>query len=79
MRLAFTSLDWDHLMVVPDYHPDYGLDDTTRAEVLRLVRVDDLSVREAAARSKLHPSTVYRWLSHTNKVTEVTAHTKKGL
>lgn len=47
-----------------NYHPDYGLADSTRAEVLRLVKVDGLSVREAAARSKLHPTTVYKWLSH---------------
>lgn len=63
MRVAVT-LAPDLLMVVPDYHPDYGLADSTRAEVLRLVKVDGLSVREAAARSKLHPTTVYKWLSH---------------
>lgn len=67
MRLAFTPNSRDHLVVVPDYHPAYGLDDSTRAEVLRLVKVDGLPVREAIARSpvKIHPSTVYRWLSHT--------------
>lgn len=74
MRLAFTPSAPDFLMVVPDYHTDFGLADSTRAEVLRLVKVDGLSVKEAAARSKLHQSTVYRWLSHINKVTEVTAH-----
>lgn len=62
MRLVFTSLDWDCLVVVPDYHPAYGLDDSTRAEVLRLVNVDGLSVREAAARYNLDKSTVYKWL-----------------
>lgn len=67
MRLAFTSLDWDCLVVVPDYHPQYGLDDTTRAEVLRLVMVDKLPVKEAAHRSKLHQSTVYKWLAATKK------------
>lgn len=67
MRLAFTSLDWDCLVVVPDYHPEYGLADSTRAEVLRLVKVDGLPVREAAARYNLGQSTVYKWLSHTKK------------
>jgi transposase len=50
--------------MVPDYHPDYGLDDTTRAEVLRLVRVEGVSVKEAAAQSNVGQSTVYKWLSH---------------
>jgi len=54
-------------MVVPDYHPAYGLHDSTRAEVLRLVRMDGLSVRKVAALYNLHISTVYRWLSHTKK------------
>jgi hypothetical protein len=67
MRLAFPPNSRDHLVVVPDYHPAYGLDDSTRAEVLRLVRVDGLSVKEAIARSpvNIHQSTVYKWLSHT--------------
>ena len=67
MRLAFTPSSPDHLMVVPDYHPAYGLHDSTRAEVLRLVRMDGLSVRKVAALYNLHISTVYRWLSHTKK------------
>lgn len=67
MRLAFTSLDWDYLVVVPDYHPAYGLDDTTRAEVLRLVMVDKLPVKVAARRSNLHQSTVYKWLRQIKK------------
>jgi hypothetical protein len=67
MRLAFAKPD--HLVVVPDFHPAYGLDDTTRAEVLRLVLVDGLSVREAVIRSTtpVGQSTVYRWLSVVKK------------
>lgn len=62
MRLAFAPPDY--LIVVPDYHPAYGLDDTTRAEVLRLVRVEGVSVKEAAAQFNVGQSTVYKWLSH---------------
>jgi len=67
MRLAFTQPD--HLVVVPDYHPAFGLPDSTRAEVLRLILVDGLSVKEAAARSPvaIHQSTVYRWLADVKK------------
>jgi hypothetical protein len=61
MRLAFTSHSPDHLVVVPDYHPHYGLDDGTRARVLCLVVVDGLSVKEAAAVSGLSLSTIYKW------------------
>jgi hypothetical protein len=61
MRLGFARPD--HLMLVPDYHPSYGLDDTTRAEVLRLVTVDGLPVKEAAARFNVGQSTVYKWLA----------------
>ena len=64
MRLAFTPSNPDYLIVVPDYHPSYGLDDTTRAEVLRLVRVEGVSVKEAAAQFNVGQSTVYKWLSH---------------
>ena len=60
MRLAFTPTDRDCLVAVPDYHPAYGLDDTTRAEVLRLVKVDGLPVREVAARFNIGSSTIYR-------------------
>jgi transposase len=49
------------------YHPAYGLDDKTRVEVLRLVTVDRLPVKEAAARSNLGPSTVYKWLADSKK------------
>lgn len=69
MKLAVTLSDPDLLVVVPDYHPDYGHSDNTRAEVLRLVRVEGLSVREAAARSfiPVARSTVYKWLADSKK------------
>ena len=60
MRLTF--IEPDYFMVVPDYHPAYGLADSTRAKVLCLVKVDGLPVKEAAALSNLSPSTVYKWL-----------------
>jgi hypothetical protein len=62
MRLGFAKPD--HLVLVPDYNPAFGLDDNTRAEVLRLVVVDGLTVQQAVAKSpvKLHQSTVYKWL-----------------
>ena len=63
MRLASTRSD--RLTVVPDYHPLYGLDDSTRAEALCLVRVNGLPVKVAAARANVHSSTLYRWLSST--------------
>lgn len=69
MRLAFTPSQPDTLVVVPDYHPDFGLDDTTRAEVLRLIIVGGLSVKEAITHStvKIGQSTVYKWLADSKK------------
>lgn len=67
MRLSFTPTHPDYLVVVPDYHPSYGLADDTRARVICLVKVDGLPVKEAAAQNKLHPSTVYKWLLDINK------------
>lgn len=64
MRLAFTP---DHLIVVPDYHPDYGLDDSTRAKVLSLIILDKHSVKQAAALNNVGLSTAYRWVSHSKK------------
>lgn len=65
MRLGFSQPDY--LVLVPDYHPAYGLDDNTRAEVLRLVVVDKLPVKVAARRHRLHPTTVNRWLRQIRK------------
>jgi len=64
VRFAFTSEDraTRYAMIVPDYHPAYGLADTTRARVLCLVKVDGLPVKEVAALNNLSPSTVYKWL-----------------
>ncbi len=64
MRFAFTSEDraTRYAMIVPDYHPAYGLADTTRARVLCLVKVGGLPVKEVAALNNLSPSTVYKWL-----------------
>lgn len=69
MRLAFTPSSPDHLLIVPDYHPAYGLADSTRAEVLRLIIVDGLPVKEAVAKSpvKIGLSTVYKWLASVHK------------
>ena len=67
MRLGFTPHCPDHLIVVPDYHPQYGLDDSTRARVLGLIILEGLPVKQAAALNNLHISTVYRWVSHTKK------------
>lgn len=65
MRLGFSQPDY--LVFVPDYHPAYGLDDNTRAEVLRLIIIDSLPVKEAARRHRLHQSTVYKWLRAIHK------------
>ena len=67
MRLSFTLSHPDYLVVVPDYHPAYGLADDTRARVICLVRVDGMSVKDAAAQNNLSPSTVYKWLFAINK------------
>ncbi len=67
MRLAFTPHCSDHLIVVPDYHPDYGLDDGTRARVLSLIILDNLPVKQAAALNNVGLSTAYRWVSHSKK------------
>ena len=66
-RLSFTPHCPDHLIVVPDYHPDYGLDDSTRARVLGLIILDKHSVKQAAALNNVGLSTVYRWVSHSKK------------
>jgi len=67
VRLAFTPHCPDHLIVVPDYHPAYGLDDSTRARVLGLIILDKHSVKQAAALNNVGLSTAYRWLSHSKK------------
>jgi transposase len=53
--------------VVPDYHPAYGLDDSTRARVLSLIILDSLPVKQAAVLNNVGLSTVYRWVSHSKK------------
>ena len=65
--------------MVPDYHPAYGLDDTTRAEVLRPVLAGELSPKEAAAKFNLHQSTVYKWLRHIRHIRHIPHNTKKDL
>ncbi len=69
MKVVHTPRFRDYLLVVPDYHPAYGLDDNTRAEVLGLIVVDGLTVRQAIALSsvKLHQSTVYKRLTAIKK------------
>lgn len=67
MRLGFTPYSPDHLIVVPDYHPQYGLDDSTRARVLGLIILEGLPVKQAAALSNVGLSTAYRWVSHSKK------------
>ena len=67
MRLSFTPTHPDYLVVVPDYHPAYGLADNTRARVICQVRVDKLPVKQAAALNNPSPSTVYKWLFAINK------------
>lgn len=42
-----------------NYHPDYGLGDEYRARVL--LAADNTSVKEAATKFNLHPSTIYYW------------------
>jgi hypothetical protein len=67
VRLAFTPHCPDHLIVVPDYRPAYGLDDSTRARVLSLIILDSLPVKQAAALNNVGLSTAYRWVSHSKK------------
>jgi len=67
VRLAFTPHCPDHLIVVPDYHPSYGLADSTRARVLSLIILDSLPVKQAAALNNVGLSTAYRWVSHSKK------------
>lgn len=67
--MKFHPARTDYLLLVPDYHPAYGLDDSTRAEVLCLIIIDGLSVKEAVAKStiKVGQSTVYKWLASIHK------------
>lgn len=53
-----------YTIVVPYYHPDYGLTYGTRLAAMRLVIVDGHSVKEAASLSNIHPSTLYKWLAY---------------
>jgi transposase len=53
--------------VVPDYHPSYGLADSTRARVLSLIILDSLPVKQAATLNNVGLSTAYRWVSHSKK------------
>lgn len=59
----------DAFVVVPDYHPAFGLTDTTRAEVLRHILVDGLPVKQAitVSNTKVGKSTVYKWLADIKK------------
>lgn len=47
------------IVTVPNYHPAYGLADTTRAEILR--HAAETSVQEAAKKHNVAVGTVYRW------------------
>lgn len=49
------------------YNPAYGLDNSTRVEVLRSVIHWKLQVKDAARIYKLNPSTVYRWVADAKK------------
>jgi transposase-like protein len=49
------------------YNPAYGLDNSTRVEVLRLVVDWRLTVKQAARIYKLNQSTVYRWVADVKK------------
>ena len=42
------------------YHPDYGLPDTYRSQVVAYVQTHGINL--AATEFNLHPSTVYRWV-----------------
>ena len=50
------------------YNPAYGLDNSTRVEVLRLVVHWKLQVKDAARIYKLNQSTVYRWVADAKKL-----------
>jgi len=50
------------------YHPAYGLDNSTRVEVLRSVIHWKLTVKHAARIHKLSQSTVYRWVADAKKL-----------
>ncbi len=49
------------------YHPQYGIPDTTRVEVLRAVVDWRITVKDAARIYKLHTTTVYKWLRAAKK------------
>lgn len=67
--MRFHPARTDYLLLVPDYHPAYGLTDSTRAEVLCRIIIDGLPVKEAVAKStiKVGLSTVYKWLASVHK------------
>lgn len=50
------------------YNPAYGLANSTRAEVLRLVVDWQVKPAKAAAMYGLHPSTVCRWLADARRL-----------
>lgn len=59
------------------YHPQYGLHDTTRVEVLRLIVVQGTTPKQAAEVYHLHVSTIYKWLRDAKQSTQPTQ--EKGL
>lgn len=62
------------------YHPAYGLDDSTRVEVLRLVVDWKVPVKEAARLHRLDTSTIYKWLAAARRSAQTsTPISQKGL
>ena len=62
------------------YHPQYGLHDTTRVEVLRLIVDWRVTPKQAAEMYNLHVSTIYKWLRDAEQSTQSTQSTQeKGL
>ena len=59
------------------YHPQYGLHDTTRVEVLRLIVDWKVTPKQAAEMYHLHVSTIYKWLRDAKQSTQPTQ--EKGL
>lgn len=50
------------VVFTPPFHPDYGLDNSTRVDVVRLVVDWGVPVKDAAASFGLSTTTVRKWL-----------------
>lgn len=60
------------VVFTPPFHPDYGLDNSTRVEVVRLVVDWGVPVKDAAASFNLSTTTVRNWIKRATPPSDMT-------